>query len=170
MTSKSLPEALVASNASDFDAMTQAIEDALRKIERDHRLKPTQQALAKLVGCARGTLNNRGWPLTRLADIKRAREQKQAEKSAEPKDNAAKAESETEKLKNQLQLSRTENARLHAKNELLRKERPCPVDCLAMDLVKNDHAPLPPSIMAMWICWLFAPVARRMSPARMWSG
>ncbi|WP_416400272.1 hypothetical protein [Alicycliphilus denitrificans] len=147
MTYKSLPEALVARNASDFDAMTQAIEDALRKIERDHRLKPTQQALAKLVGCARGTLNNRGWPLTRLADIKRAREQKQAEKSAEPKDNAAKAESETEKLKNQLQLSRTENARLHAKNELLRKELLQAKDLLAevTRLCKNSRQHVSPS-------------------------
>ena len=60
MSDKSRNAALVAKNASDFDAMTQAIEDALKKIERDRRIKPTQGSLAKLVGCSRGTLNNRG--------------------------------------------------------------------------------------------------------------
>jgi hypothetical protein len=123
MTDKARPDALVAKNASDFDAMTQAIEEALKKIERDRRLKPTQQALAKLVGCARGTLNNRGWPLTRLLDIKRERELKrETGRSAEPKVVAAKAASEMDILKNQLQLSRTENARLHASYELLRRQ------------------------------------------------
>lgn len=123
MTDKSRPDALVTKNASDFDAMTQAIEDALEKIERDSRIKPTQGSLAKLVGCSRSTLNNRGWPLSKLRDIKRAREQqREAKKSADRKKVAVKTESETDRLNNQLQLSRTENARLHAKNELLRKE------------------------------------------------
>ncbi|WP_046060263.1 hypothetical protein [Paracidovorax citrulli] len=131
MTNKSRPDALAAKNASDFDAMTQAIEDALEKIERDSRIKSTQGSLAKLVGCSRGTLNNRGWPLSKLGDIKRAREQREAEKSAEPKKAASKAESETDRLNNQLQLSRTENARLHAKNELLRKELQQAKDLLA---------------------------------------
>ncbi|MDO9437710.1 hypothetical protein [Hydrogenophaga sp.] len=147
MTSKSLPEALVASNASDFDAMTQAINDALKKMERDHRLKPTQEALAKLVGCARGTLKNRGWPLTSLADIKTAREHKRAEQLAKPKVVAAKTESETEKLENQLQLSRTENARLHAKIELLRRELQQAKDLLAevTRLSKNSRQDVSPS-------------------------
>lgn len=148
MTGKSRPDALVAQNASDFDAMTQAIEDALKKIERDRRIKPTQEALRKLVGCSRGTLNNRKWPLTKLGEIKRAREQqREAEKSAEPKMVAAKAESETDRLKNQLQLSRTENARLHAKNELLRKELQQTKDLLAevTRLTRNTRLDATPS-------------------------
>jgi len=148
MTGKSRPDALVAKNASDFDAMTQAIEEALNKIERDRRLKPTQTSLAKLAGCTRGTLNNRGWPLTRLSDIKRVRNQKrEAEKSTEQKVAAAKAELETSKLKKQLQLSRTENARLHAKNELFRKDLQQAKDLLAevMRLTKNSRQDVTPS-------------------------
>ena len=148
MTEKSRPDALVAKNASDFDAMTQAIEKALNKIERDRRLKPTQESLAKLAGCTRGTLNNRAWPLTRLADIKRARaRERKGEKSTEPKAVAAKAELEADKLKNQLQLSRTENSKLHAKNELLRKELQQTKDLLAevTRLTKNARLDATPS-------------------------
>lgn len=148
MTNKSLPEGLVARKASDFDAMTQAIEDALEKIERDRRIKPTQEALRKLVGCSRGTLNNREWPLTELRKIKLAREQqREAEKSVEPEMVAAKAESETDRLNNQLQLSRTENARLHAKNELLRKELQQTKDLLAevTRLTRNTRLDATPS-------------------------
>lgn len=148
MTDKSRPDALVAKNASDFDAMTQAIEDALKKIERDRRIKPTQSSLAKLVGCSRGTLNNRGWPLTKLSDIKRAREQKrEAGKSGAPKVVSEKVESEADTLKGQLRLSRTENARLHAKNELLCKELQQTKDLLAevTRLTKNTRLDATPS-------------------------
>lgn len=132
MTDRSLPDALVAKNARDFDAMTQAIDEALRKIERDRRIKPSQATLAKLANCTRGTLNNRGWPLARLLDIKRERERNRAaEKSVEPKSCASKVESEIDKLKNQLQLSRTENSRLHAKNEQLGKDLQQAKDLLA---------------------------------------
>lgn len=148
MTNKSRPDGLVAKQASDFDAMTQAIEDALKRIELDRRIKPTQEALKKLVGCSRGTLRNRGWPLTQLGDIKTAREQKRdADKTEQPKPAAAKAESETDRLKNQLQLSRTENARLHAKNELLRKELQQTKDLLAevTRLTRNTRLDATPS-------------------------
>ncbi|WP_312524930.1 hypothetical protein [Comamonas sp.] len=148
MSGESRNAALVAKNASDFDAMTQAIDDALKKIERDRRIKPTQGVLAKLVGCSRGTLNNRGWPLTKLGEIKRAREQqREADKSAEPKIVAAQAESESDRLNNQLQLSRTENARLHAKNELLRKELQQTKDLLAevTRLTRNSRLDATPS-------------------------
>lgn len=123
MTEKSLPDALTEKNARDFDAMTRAIEDALKKIERDHRLKPTQATLSRLANCTRGTLNNRGWPLTRLSEIKLARGEKQKpQKSSELQAVSAKAISEIDTLKERLQLSRTENARLHAENSLLRKD------------------------------------------------
>ncbi|MFC4927917.1 MULTISPECIES: hypothetical protein [Delftia] len=148
MTGKSRPDALLAKNARRFDAMTQAIEDALKKIESDRRLKTTEESLAELVGCSRGTLRNRGWPLTQLGDIKTAREQKRdADKSEQPKPAAAKAESETDRLKNQLQLSRTENARLHAKNELLRKELQQTKDLLAevTRLTRNTRLDATPS-------------------------
>lgn len=148
MTGKSRSYGFVAPNASKFDVMTQAIKDALEKIERDRRIKTTQEALRKLVGCSRGTLNNRKWPLTRLREIKLAREQqREAEKSVEPKMVAAKAESETDRLNNQLQLSRTENARLHAKNELLRKELQQTKDLLAevTRLTRNTRLDATPS-------------------------
>ncbi len=60
---------------------------------------------------------------------------------------AAKAESETDRLNNQLQLSRTENARLHAKNELLRKELQQTKDLLAevTRLTRNTRLDATPS-------------------------
>lgn len=147
MTEKSRPDALVAKNASDFEAMTQSIEDALKKIEKDRRIKPTQASLAKLSGCTRGTLNNRGWPLTRLGAIKRAREKQKTERWVRQKEISIEAESEVDRLKSQLQLSRTENARLHAKNELLRKELQQAKDLLAevTRLTRNTQHDATPS-------------------------
>lgn len=148
MTEKSRPDALVAKNQSDFDAMTHAVKSALKKIESDRRLKPTQATLAKLAGCTRGTLNNRGWPLTALIAIKTARRQKQeSERLSEPKATVAEPESEVDRLEKQLQLSRDENARLHDKNELLRKELQQAKDLLAevTRLTRNTRQDATPS-------------------------
>lgn len=132
MTEKLRPDALVAKNASDFDAMTEAIETALKKIEGDRRLKPIQATLAKLANCTRGTLNNRQWPLVRLQEIKTARKKELgAKRPPESTESAAKLESEMDELKRLLQLSRTENARLHDKNEELAKALQQSKDLLA---------------------------------------
>lgn len=150
MTEKSRPEALIAKNASDFDQLTKAIEDALRKIESDRRLKPTQAVLAKLAGCTRGTFNNRGWPLTKLAELKHARKKKQESSRTEKVEveaGASVTDSEVDTLRNQLQLSRTENSRLHDKNVELATELKQAKDLLAevTRLTKNTRHDVTPS-------------------------
>ena len=150
MTEKSRPEALVAKNASDFDQLTEAIKDALKKIEGDRRLKPTQEVLAKLAGCTRGTLNNRGWPLTELDAVKQARKKKRESAQTERADvkaGASESDSEVETLRRQLQFSRTENSRLHDKNVELATELKQAKDLLAevTRLTKNTRHDVTPS-------------------------
>jgi len=121
MTENSLPAALVAKNSLEFEKTTMAIKKALEKIENNHKLKPTQSLLAQLSGCTRGTLNNRVWPNTELNRIKA--ERKKIFSIDEKKiTNSEKKETEIEKLNAQIDLCRTENARLHEKNELLKKD------------------------------------------------
>ena len=125
MTKKSRPDDLLDKNAGDFDALTQAIEDALKKIKGDLRLKPTRERLSELAGCSRSTLNNRSWPLTKLDEIICARRTEQAQRLAEQKvsdSGELESESEVKKLQKQLKLNRTDNARLQDKNDELRKE------------------------------------------------
>lgn len=57
-------------NEEDFAEITRRIHVALEKLSTDRRLKRTQANLAKLAGCSRGTLRNRGWPLEKLATFK----------------------------------------------------------------------------------------------------
>lgn len=125
MNEKTRPDALVAKNKSDFDALTTAITGALKRIEADQKLKPTYAVLAKLAGCSRGTLANRDWPRTQLESIKTARRLgKLAKNFAEPDAGVEKTygENTVDWLKHKLQLSRTENAKLHESIEELSKE------------------------------------------------
>lgn len=126
MTKKSLPAALEAKNASDFDQLTQDLQKALSKIESDRRLKPTQGVLCRLAGCSRGTLYNRGWVTSKLQEIKEGRK-KADEAIAEAKNAVTRKRgqpelSETEQLEEQLKLSRDEVARLHDQNAILREQ------------------------------------------------
>lgn len=69
----SLPVALERKNDEDFLEITKRIEQALGRIKDDPSLKASQDTLAKLANCSRGTLNNRRWPLEQLVQIKNAR-------------------------------------------------------------------------------------------------
>ncbi len=57
-------------NESDFNAVTEKIGAALSTIENDANVPATCEQLAKLAGCSRKTLNNRGWPVEKLRQIK----------------------------------------------------------------------------------------------------
>lgn len=68
-------------NASDYREMSRRIADALEEIERDPDIPVTQKELAKRAKCNRGTLRNRGYPLTRLRDIAAKRKENSRGKS-----------------------------------------------------------------------------------------
>lgn len=63
-------------NEDDYQKITEKIEFALQKIERDGRIPATQEKLAELAECSRKTLNNRKYPIERLRQIKNDRKQK----------------------------------------------------------------------------------------------
>lgn len=106
MNISSISRALQEKNEQDFIEVTRRIQEALARIESDSRLKATQDVLAQLADCSRGTLNNRKWPLDRLREIKAARRvprQPITDESA-----ATKIESRIERYKEQLYDSREE--------------------------------------------------------------
>lgn len=107
MSTAGIPDELHEKNEQEFVKMTDHIQLALVQIENDLKLKATQDVLARLSGCSRGTLNNRKWPLERLMEIKAAR--KAASKPLISQSGAAaKVESEVDRYKQQLEASRDE--------------------------------------------------------------
>lgn len=70
MTKSKLHEALEKKNAADFAEISARIESAIERIRTNPKIKPSQDELAKLSGCSRGTINNRKWPLEQLKKIK----------------------------------------------------------------------------------------------------
>ncbi|AWB33082.1 hypothetical protein [Orrella marina] len=73
MSESGIPAALYEKNAQEFVEVTRRIQEALVRLESDTKLKATQEVLAQLANCSRGTLSNRRWPLERLREIKNAR-------------------------------------------------------------------------------------------------
>jgi DNA-binding Lrp family transcriptional regulator len=63
-------------NEADFQAITKRLEEALTVLEEDSSIRATQESLAKLANCSRGTLSNRIFPLERLKEIKKQRAEK----------------------------------------------------------------------------------------------
>ncbi|PKO40367.1 MAG: hypothetical protein CVU33_02490 [Betaproteobacteria bacterium HGW-Betaproteobacteria-6] len=107
MSTSGIPAALQEKNEQEFVEVTRRIQDALARIESDPKLKASQDVLAKLANCSRGTLNNRKWPLDQLRKIKDAR--KTPVKLAIDETAAiAKEESRIERYKQQLYDSREE--------------------------------------------------------------
>lgn len=139
MKESRLPDALVAKNSIEFEKTTQSIKKALATIESNLKLKPTQSLLAKLAGCTRGTLNNRIWPNTELNRIKSERQISLLPDSKSPT-VSDKQETEIEKLKAQINLCRTENARLHELNELIKKDLKQTQELLA-EIIKQSNNP-----------------------------
>ena len=96
-------------NAADYQELSTRIAAALETIAHDENVLATQEALAHLANCSRGTLRNRGWPLQRLKLIKGERDRKP--KPLLPKTAAEIELFDRKKLQSDLTLSRTEAAK-----------------------------------------------------------
>jgi hypothetical protein len=96
-------------NTADFERIGKNIALALDKIANDPSIPATEQSLANLAGCSRGTLRNRKWPLSRLRQIKLDRKSEAEKAHASPKHQREKTKEE--ELAASLSASRTEAAR-----------------------------------------------------------
>lgn len=68
-------------NAELAAAITQQLNEALRRLEKDSSLSASASSLAKLSGVHRNTIYNRKWPLERLKEIKQKRAQQKQEET-----------------------------------------------------------------------------------------
>ena len=68
-------------NKEDYDQITLLLNDALNKIASNPKLPATQAQVSELTGIHRNTVRNREFPAKRLADIKKLRKEKAAEKT-----------------------------------------------------------------------------------------
>ena len=96
-------------NAADFERISKNISLALEKIANDSLIPATEQSLADLAGCSRGTPRNREWPLIRLREIKRERKS-EGQPVKTPHEHEREKSKEAE-LAASLKASRTEAAR-----------------------------------------------------------
>lgn len=78
-------------NKLDFDKNTEALAQGIMQIASDASLKPTTAELSRITGIHRNTIQQRRWPLERLAAIKDSRrievlaQKVKAEKRQDPK-------------------------------------------------------------------------------------
>lgn len=107
MSEGGLPSALQEKNEQDFVEVTDRIQSALSQIRSNPKLKATQEILAQLASCSRGTLNNRRWPLEELKKIKTARKTS-PRSTTDDSALASKTESRIDRYKQQLYDSREE--------------------------------------------------------------
>jgi hypothetical protein len=107
-------------NIADFVQIGKNISLAVDQIAADKTIPATEESLANLAGCSRGTLRNRQWPLVRLREIKQARKT-EAEKKLSERQKEKPKSTEAE-LVDQLNASRTEAARWYDKNQELGAE------------------------------------------------
>lgn len=87
-------------NEESFEAVTRALDAALKKIQKDPSISANVSQLAKLAGVHRNTIYHREWPLERLKEIK-------AQRAQQKKDMAA-ANAEIRSPEELLELSRLE--------------------------------------------------------------
>ena len=87
-------------NAELAAAITQQLNDALRRLEKDSSLSASASSLAKLSGVHRNTIYNRKWPLEKLNEIKAKR--------ALQKEEAASSKASKRSPEELLELSRLE--------------------------------------------------------------
>lgn len=99
-------------NEADYQQVTLNISLALELIDKSPEIPATQNELARLAKCSRGTLRLRKWPLDRLKEIKARRKAEQSS-GAEVKKSKSEIELHIEDKKHlleQLQKSRSQNA------------------------------------------------------------
>ncbi|KTF19539.1 hypothetical protein [Pseudoalteromonas sp. 10-33] len=66
-------------NQLDYDENTRKLNNALNEISKNNSLKATIQEVSRLSGVSRNTVADRGFPKTRLKEIKEQREKKALE-------------------------------------------------------------------------------------------
>ncbi|ELF6203514.1 hypothetical protein RNI54_000257 [Pseudomonas putida] len=71
-----------AKNEESFEAVTLALEAALKKMDKDSSISANATQLAKLAGVHRNTIYHRSWPLARLKEIKAKRAQQKIDEAA----------------------------------------------------------------------------------------
>lgn len=101
-------------NEADYLELSRRIEIALKLIEDDPSIAATENSLASLAGCCRGTLFSRKYPLDRLRQIKNQRKQQKMLKFRNEK-FVCRGEATTHRetisdLRSKLELSDQENA------------------------------------------------------------
>jgi hypothetical protein len=103
-----------ARNKTDYEDMSSRIANALVVLENSPELDATEENLARLAECSRGTLRNRGYPLARLKIIKeerrKAKEKESGEVTPAPRDPVEVHLEDKLRLLEDLQKSRTEAA------------------------------------------------------------
>ncbi len=96
-------------NIEDYKLIGKNISLALDKIQGDDCIPATEESLASLAGCSRGTLRNRKWPLVRLREIKKQRKTRSGK--AQQKTATKQPQNKEEELVMALNASRNEAAR-----------------------------------------------------------
>lgn len=116
---RSRPQALVDHVTQKSGLIDSALEAALAKIRANPALPATQETVARLAECSRGTVNNRATVLEALHEIKKVRRvAKVIRKTAVPNE----PENEVERLREQLENSRDEVGRmLNQRDDIQRK-------------------------------------------------
>lgn len=101
-------EALKRANDQRQEETSARIEDALKQIAADPSLATSASGLARLAGVSRQTLYNRGWPISRLKEIRKNR----AAARAKHDNRDSHAGSRRDTLPRMLHTLQTENALL----------------------------------------------------------
>lgn len=111
-------------NEQDFEDLTRKISDAIATIKKTRSIPATQEQLARLVGCTRKTLNNRGWPISELKKIKEERKNsKQKNTTVEHRLNAEKHIEREKMLIRQIRNLQEQNGKLFDQVQELEEEK-----------------------------------------------
>lgn len=68
-------------NSELFEAVTEQLKEALRRLEKDSSLSASVSSLARLSGVHRNTIYNRKWPQEKLEEIKERRKQQKKDEA-----------------------------------------------------------------------------------------
>jgi len=117
-----LNSGLVSRNEQDFLDVTKRLQTALDKIRGDLRVKATQESLARLAKCSRGTLVNRKWPLEELRKVKDERRSRGRAPLSPSSVADTSEQSRIERYKEQLYLSREELLRWKDRHDKLAED------------------------------------------------
>lgn len=114
-------------NEADYEDISGRIRTTLFEMAQDPAIPVTEKELARRAECSRGTLRNRGWPLTELKKIKRQRKDGASNKTGrvtpEHRSNVDKHIEDKKQLLQQLHSCRNELAVWVDKNKELEDDK-----------------------------------------------